>query len=314
MNPNRDRPRVEDALPDFSQLETERRNDATLDMDRLPTADLIRLLHAENAVVWEAVNRVTPGVADLVDRLAERMGKGGRLFYVGAGTSGRLGVLDASECPPTFGTAPDRVQGIIAGGPTALTTSIEGAEDSPDAGAEALRERGINENDVLVGIAASGRTPFVIGALDAARSAGALTAAVVNVSNAVMRDHADIVLAAVTGPEPLTGSTRLKAGTAQKLILNLITTGVMIRLGKVYSNLMVDVRATNLKLRDRAVRIVMAASRADRGAVQTALEGAGGDVKTAIVMLELNIDAGRAQRLLRESGGWVRRALEAPTG
>jgi N-acetylmuramic acid 6-phosphate etherase len=294
----------------LARLETESRNPRTRELDRLPTAALVEALHAENYAVAEAVQAVLPQVAQVVDLLAERLGRGGRLFYVGAGTSGRLGVLDASECPPTFGVAPELVQGIIAGGETALTSSIEGAEDSPETGARDLEARGVTANDVVVGIAASGRTPYVIGALDAARQVGAVTVAVVNVSDSALSRHADITLAAVTGPEALTGSTRLKAGTAQKMILNLLTTAAMVRLGKVYDNLMVDLRATNSKLRDRAARIVMAAAETDRAAAEAALEQADWHAKTAIVMLRLGVSAAEASQRLQAANGWVRAAIE----
>ena len=299
-------------MTNLSQLETEARNPRTEELDRLPTLALVETLHGENAAVLSAVAAVLPLVAQVVDITAERMERGGRLFYVGAGTSGRLGVLDASECPPTFGIAPDRVQGIIAGGEAALTTSIEGAEDSPLVGAGDLRARHVGPNDVVVGIAASGRTPYVIGALDAARQAGAFAVALVNVSASEMAAHADLTLAAVTGPEALTGSTRLKAGTAQKMILNLLTTATMVRLGKVYGNLMVDVRATNTKLRDRAIRIVMAAADAPREQAAAALDQADWRCKTAIVMLRRDITAPEATRLLDAANGWVRAALETP--
>ncbi len=299
-------PRAED----FALLETEGRNPRTMELDSLATRDLVALLHQENSAVLQAVEAALPTVAAVVDVLGERLASGGRLYYVGAGTSGRLGVLDASECPPTFGVSPDLVQGIIAGGLTALTTSIEGAEDSPDEGAQAIRERGVGPKDVVVGIAASGRTPFVIGAMHAARQAGAFSVALVNVSHSAMSACADVTIAAVTGPEPLTGSTRMKAGTAQKLVLNLLTTATMIRLGKVYSNLMVDVRATNRKLRDRAARIVMAAADANRAEADAALVASDGQVKIAIVMLRLRIGPQEAQQRLETAGGWVRRAIE----
>lgn len=295
----------------LSSLETELRNPRTMELDTLPTSALVDTLHAENYAVADAVAATLPIVAQVVDILAERMARDGRLFYVGAGTSGRLGVLDASECPPTFGVSREMVQGIIAGGETALTTSIEGAEDSPEVGAADLRERNVTANDVIVGIAASGRTPYVIGALDAARQVGAIAVALVNVSQAQMRNHADLTIAAVTGPEALTGSTRLKAGTAQKMVLNLLTTAAMVRLGKVYGNLMVDVRATNVKLRDRAIRIVQAATTADRDQAQIALNVCEWHCKTAIVMLECNLSAPEATRRLQEANGWVRAALSS---
>ena len=295
----------------LSSLETELRNPRATELDMLPTVALVDALHAENYAVAEAVAAVLPIVAQVVDILAERLGSGGRLFYVGAGTSGRLGVLDASECPPTFGVSRELVQGIIAGGETALTTSIEGAEDSPDVGAADLRERNVTANDVVVGIAASGRTPYVIGALNAARQIGAVAVAVVNVSQAQMREHADLTIAAVTGPEALTGSTRLKAGTAQKMVLNLLTTAAMVRLGKVYGNLMVDVRATNVKLRDRAIRIVQSATTADYNQAQTALNACEWRCKTAIVMLECHLSVSEATQRLQASNGWVRAALSS---
>ena len=248
-------------------------------------------------------------MARLVDILAERLGSGGHLFYIGAGTSGRLGVLDASECPPTFGVAPDMVQGIIAGGEKALVSSIEGAEDNYTQGQKDLAARGVSARDVVVGIAASGRTPYVIGALDFARQQGAVTAAVVNVSNSALSQHADFTLAAVTGAEPISGSTRMKAGTAQKLILNLLTTATMIKLGKVYENLMVDVKPTNVKLRNRAIRIVQQATGHSDEKCEHALSQVDWHAKAAIVMLLLNVSAQEAAAVLDRAGGHVRKAL-----
>ena len=262
-------------------LETEARNPRTEHLDSLGVAELVATLHAENFDIAEAVAKTLPEIARVVEILAARLGSGGRLFYVGAGTSGRLGVLDASECPPTFGVSPDLVQGIIAGGTAALTASIEGAEDSAEMGASDLRERGVTAKDAVIGIAASGRTPYVIGALDAARAIGSATFAVTNVSDSELSRHAEITIAAVTGPESITGSTRLKAGTAQKMVLNLLTTAAMIRLGKVYGNLMVDVLATNEKLRDRAARIVVTATGAERDAADLALAESGGRAKNS---------------------------------
>ncbi|MCW3097993.1 MAG: N-acetylmuramic acid 6-phosphate etherase [Chthonomonadaceae bacterium] len=286
-------------------LETEGRNPRTMDLDQLPTAELVERMHQENLSAFTAVEKVLPQVTQVVDVIVERLGRGGRLFYVGAGTSGRLGVLDASECPPTFGVSKELIQGLIAGGDFALRNSIEGAEDDADIGARDLSGRNITAKDVVVGIAASGRTPYVIGALDAARAAGAFPVAIANVSNSALAQHADITIEAVTGPEVVTGSTRLKAGTAQKLILNLLTTAAMVRLGKVYSNLMVDVRASNVKLRDRAVRILISATDAERPEAEAALEAADGQVKTAIVMLQRKVSAVEADRLLAAADGWV---------
>ena len=298
-------------MEDFAQLETEFRNPNTLALDSLNTLEMVTVLHAENAAVLLAVQSVLPEIAATIEIVATRLEAGGRVFYVGAGTSGRLGVLDASECPPTFGVPREMVQGIIAGGETALTRSIENAEDLQEAGANSLLEYGVTSGDVVIGIAASGRTPFVIGALKAARGMGAATVAIANVSNPKIGQEAEIVIAAVTGAEPVTGSTRLKAGTAQKLILNLITTGAMIKLGKVYENLMVDVRATNEKLRDRAVRIVMEATGAERDTATLAMTEAHGECKTAIVMLKREIFAIEAEQLLAQSKGNVRAALNA---
>lgn len=293
----------------LADLETERRNPRTAELDALPIEALVETLHAENFTVADAVQKTLPQIAQAAEVIAGRLSEGGRLFYVGAGTSGRLGVLDASECPPTFGVSRELVQGIIAGGATALTTSIEGAEDSPEAGALEIRERGITAQDVVCGIAASGRTPYVIGALAEAKRVGAATLCVVNASGSRLSTIADIAICAVTGAEALTGSTRLKAGTAQKMVLNLLTTAAMVRLGKVYGNLMVDVRATNFKLRDRALRIVMAAADAGKLEAEAALEQANGEVKTAIVMLLKGADADMARALLREAKGRVREAV-----
>ncbi len=294
----------------LADLETERRNPRTAELDALTVAELVETLHAEDFTVAEAVQKTLPQIVQAVEIITSRLSEGGRLFYVGAGTSGRLGVLDASECPPTFGVSRELVQGIIAGGLTALTTSIEGAEDSPEAGALEIRERGITAQDVVCGIAASGRTPYVIGAVEEAKRIGAATLCVVNVSRSTLEETADIAICAVTGAEALTGSTRLKAGTAQKMVLNLLTTATMVRLGKVYGNLMVDVRATNFKLRDRALRIVMAATEADKLQAEEALEQANGEVKTAIVTLIKSGDVETARTLLREAKGRVREALQ----
>jgi len=281
----------------FALLETEQRNPRTTAIDTMNTVELVKALQAENHLVPGAVDLVLPRLSELVDVAAERISRGGRLFYVGAGTSGRLGVLDASECPPTFGVSPEMFQGLIAGGNKALTSAVEGAEDNPELGASDLTERNLCDKDIVVGIAASGRTPYVIGALQYARKVGAVTACVVNVANSALANHAEFVLAAVSGPEPVTGSTRMKAGTAQKLVLNLISTAIMIKMGKVYQNLMVDVQASNQKLRNRAVRIVQEASGKDEDSCRTALEAANGHAKTAIVMLLLNLASNDAKKL-----------------
>ncbi|MBY0358328.1 MAG: N-acetylmuramic acid 6-phosphate etherase [Candidatus Obscuribacterales bacterium] len=294
---------------DLSKLDTEQRNPRTQDLDMLSTADLVKALHTENHSVAAAIDPTLAEVAKLVDVIAERLKKGGRLIYVGAGTSGRLGVLDASECPPTFGVSPSMVQGLIAGGEKALVASIEGAEDNKEQGAHDLAAKNITEHDVVVGIAASGRTPYVIGALEHARAKGAATAAVVNASNSALAKHADFTLAAVTGAEPITGSTRMKAGTAQKLLLNLISTASMVKIGKVYGNLMVDVKATNEKLRNRAIRIVQQATGAAEEACEKALTEAGWHAKAAIVMLLLGTPADEAIKQLEKNNGHIRHTL-----
>jgi len=293
----------------LDRLQTEARNPNTTEMDLLAAEDLARALHRENYAVANAVEKELPAIGQVIELIASSIAKGGRVFYVGAGTSGRIGVLDASECPPTFGVEPGLFQGIIAGGDVALRSSIEGAEDHPSAGAADLHSHGVKTGDVVVGIAASGRTPYVIGALDAAREAGAATIAVVNVHPSAMERHADLTIAAVVGPEALTGSTRLKAGTAQKMVLNLLSTGAMVRLGKTYGNLMVDVRATNEKLRDRAIRIVCAATSAAEEEARAALERTEWNAKTAIVMIRLEVTPDEAVARLEASGGFVRRAI-----
>ncbi len=293
----------------LDSLETEGINPRTQRMDRLPPGQLVALLHHESYSALDAVERILPEIGQAVERIEACLTAGGRLTYVGAGTSGRLGVLDASECPPTFGVPPELVLGIIAGGSAALTSAIEGAEDSPEHGAADLRARGCTPCDVVVGIAASGRTPYVVGALDEARTAGAYTIALANVSSPQIGAHAELTLAAVTGPEPLTGSTRLLAGTAQKLVLNLLTTATMVRLGKVYGNLMVDVRATNAKLRDRAARIVMAAGEVDRPNAEALLVETNGEARPAIVMARLGIGRQEAEALLAGAGGRIVTAL-----
>jgi N-acetylmuramic acid 6-phosphate etherase len=290
-------------------LTTERRNADTAGIDRLSTLEMVRLLNAQDATVAAAVGRALPTIAESIDLIADRLRYGGRLIYIGAGTSGRLGVLDASECPPTFNTPPGLVVGLIAGGDHALRHPVENIEDRPEEGGEALRGIELTAADVVVGIAASGRTPFVIGALQYARETGAATISLSNVNDAAIARHADIAIAAVTGPEPVTGSTRMKAGTAQKMVLNMLSTGAMIRLGKTFGNLMVDVQLSNEKLRDRAIRIVAAATDLAPGAATDLLASAGQDVKTAIVMHLLGITADDAKLRLNEAQGVIRDAL-----
>jgi N-acetylmuramic acid 6-phosphate etherase len=289
---------------------TERRNPRTEHIDLASSADIVALMLAEDRTVADAVATQTAQIARIIDAVEGAFRGTGRLLYVGAGTSGRLGVLDASECPPTFGSDPARVVGIIAGGDRALRHAVEGAEDSPDDGAAAVDAHVITEHDVVVGIAASGTTPFVRGALTRARACGATTALVAcSPPPEAMLAVVDIAVVAITGPEVLTGSTRLKAGTATKLILNMITTGAFIRIGKSYGNLMVDLRATNAKLADRSERMVMEVCGIDRVAARTVLAAAGGSVKVAIIMQRLGVAPNDAQRLLDANGGVIRTVL-----
>ncbi|MBK9142045.1 MAG: N-acetylmuramic acid 6-phosphate etherase [Candidatus Melainabacteria bacterium] len=296
---------------DLSRLETEQINQNTASLDSLPTTALVETLHRENHTIAAAVDEALPSIAEVVDEITSRFKKGGRLFYIGAGTSGRLGVLDASECPPTFSVAPDLVQGVIAGGREALVSSIEGAEDSKEDGARDLKSIGVQPVDTVIGIASSGRTPYVIGALDYARTIGAYAVSVVNVSKAELDEHCDCTIKAVTGPEPISGSTRLKAGTAQKMILNMITNSIMIKLGKVYGNLMIDVRPTNSKLKERAVRIVMAATGTDAEQGRILLEQTGWKPKNAIFVHKTGRSAQEAEALLVKADGHLREALRA---
>ena len=292
---------------------TEQRNPRTERIDLASSLEIVDLINAEDQGVPTAVRREREAIALAIDLVVGAFRAGGRLVYVGAGTSGRLGVLDASECPPTFGTPPELVVGIIAGGPKALMRSAEGAEDDVNAGAEAMDAARVVANDVVVGIAASGTTPFVRGALARAQTLGAKTA-LVSCSDppAQLAATCDVVILPKVGPEVLTGSTRMKAGTATKLVLNAITTGAMIRLGKVYGNLMVDLMATSDKLRDRGQRIVMECCGVDRDRARAAIEAAGGSVKLAIVMLAAGVGKEEARRQLEQAGGFVRRAVGDP--
>ncbi|MBM3757551.1 MAG: N-acetylmuramic acid 6-phosphate etherase [Acidobacteria bacterium] len=290
-------------LPELSHLETEQRNSATSEIDRLSTLEMLALLNREDAAVLNAVEAAVPAIATVLDGVVERVRTGGSLFYIGAGTSGRLGVLDAAECPPTFGVASTVVRGIIAGGEAALARATEASEDRADAGAADLMAAGFTANDALVGIAASGRTPYVIGAIERARSMGALTAALVCARSSALAGAAELAIEIPVGPEAITGSTRMKAGTATKLVLNMLSTGLMIRLGYTYGNLMVNVQPRNEKLRDRARRIVAQAAGIDRGAADSYFEAAGGDVKRAIVMARLGVSNDEAARRLGEANG-----------
>ncbi|MFG2574672.1 N-acetylmuramic acid 6-phosphate etherase [Streptomyces sp. NPDC048481] len=284
------------------------------EIDRLPTLDIARLMNGEDAGVPAAVAARLPQIAAVVDAVAERMARGGRLVYAGAGTAGRLGVLDASECPPTFGTDPGQVLGVLAGGPSALVSAVEGAEDSPELAEADLAALSLTPDDTVIGVSASGRTPYALGAVRYARSRGALTVGLACNPGSALAAAADHGIEVVVGPELLAGSTRLKAGTAQKLVLNMISTITMMRLGKTFGNLMVDVRATNGKLRARSRRIVALATGAADDTVETALAAAGGEVKNAILIVLAGVDGPAAARLLEESGGHLRAALAAAGG
>ncbi|MGK3136862.1 N-acetylmuramic acid 6-phosphate etherase [Pantoea trifolii] len=294
---------------DLSQMITEGRNPASQNIDELSTEAMLRVINDEDKKVALAVEAIVPQIAQVVDGITQAFSKGGRLIYCGAGTSGRLGILDASECPPTFGTPRSQVVGLIAGGHTAILQAVENAEDNIEQGAQDLRDIQFNANDVLVGIAASGRTPYVLGALAYARQQGAFTAALTCNPNSPMSQAADVALTPVVGPEVVTGSSRMKAGTAQKLVLNMLTTGAMIRSGKVYGNLMVDVEATNQKLVQRQVNIVKQATDCDDATAQQALAACQGHCKTAIVMVLAGLTAAEAKSLLSQNQGFIRNAL-----
>ena len=295
---------------DLHTIATEQRNPATAAIDTLSTQDLVALINQADKEVPLAVERILPALATAVDETANRIRQGGRLFYIGAGTSGRLGILDAAECPPTYNTDPQIVQALIAGGESAVFTAKEGAEDSETAGARDLSSKEISPVDTVVGLSASGRTPYALGALRHASSCGAYTIGITASPASPLTVVADLELCAVTGPEVITGSTRMKAGSAQKMILNILSTGVMIRLGKVYGNLMVDVKATNEKLRERAKHIVVDATGCTVKEAETALNEASGNAKTAIVMLLLHVTAEQARARLERAGGYIRRTLD----
>lgn len=291
---------------------TEGRNPDTMDLDGKSVEEILALVNAEDRKVAPAVAAEIPNIARAVALVVEAMTSGGRLFYVGAGTSGRLGVLDAAECPPTFGTDPELVQGVIAGGYGALVRAVEGAEDDREAGAEALRERGLAARDVVVGIAACRRTPFVAGALGYAREVGARTVYLTANPPDELPVEVDVAISPVVGPEAVMGSTRMKAGSAQKMVLNMLTTTAMVRLGKVYENLMVDLVATSEKLRERGKRILMIAAGLSYDEAASLLGRAGGSVKLALIMHRTGLGVEEARRRLAEAEGWVRRAIQGP--
>lgn len=293
----------------LEKLATERRNEKTMRLDDMSVEDMLTVMNAEDQTVAAVIQQEIPVIKRVVDRVIQSFQAGGRLIYIGAGTSGRLGVLDAAECVPTFGVSPDMVVGLIAGGERALIKAVEGAEDSKTLAVEDLQALQLTANDTVIGIAASGRTPYVIGGLDYAREVGATTAALSCNKQAAISEHADFRIEVETGPEVLTGSTRLKAGTAQKLVLNMISTAAMIGVGKVYQNLMVDVQSTNEKLEIRAKRMIVEATGVDLETAARYFTSANGHVKTAIVMILADVSYTEAVERLQRAHGFVRDAL-----
>ena len=296
---------------DLSRIDTERVNPNTLHIDGEPTSGILRLINQEDKLVAQAVEAVLPEVGQAVDLIYERLKQGGRLIYLGSGTSGRLGVLDAVECPPTFGVEPELVVGLIAGGPSAFVRAKEGAEDDRQAGEDDLKAIQFSAADALVGIAASGRTPYVLGGMAYAKSLGAPVIGLCCTANAQLQQYADVTIAPLCGPEALTGSTRMKSGTAQKMVLNMLSTAVMIKLGKVYGNLMVDVKATNKKLEQRAINIVKMATGADDQLAKETLDNCGGNCKKAIVCIKCSVGREKAEALLDAAEGHISGALKA---
>jgi len=295
---------------EIKNLITEQRNPNTMDIDSKSTVEILEIINSEDQRVATIVKEEIPYIAKAVDLIVESFKNYGRLFYVGAGTSGRLGVLDAAECPPTFGTDPDMVQGIIAGGYGALVRAVEGAEDNKADGAKAIRERGVTNKDVVVGLTACRRTPYVIGAIEEARRIGAKTVYITATPRAELKIDVDVAICPVTGPEVIMGSTRMKAGTAEKLILNMLTTTSMIKIGKVYENMMVDLMATSQKLIERSKRTIMIVTGVDYDTAAKFLKKAKGSVKIAIVMILAKVGYEEAKQRLKRSGGFVRAAIE----
>ncbi|MGI8849380.1 MAG: N-acetylmuramic acid 6-phosphate etherase [Pyrinomonadaceae bacterium] len=290
---------------------TEQENPRTANIDQLPTLEVVKLINDQDKLVAVAVEKVLPEIAASVDRIVERLKSGGRLFYVGTGTSGRLGVLDASEIPPTFGVSYDLVQGVIAGGYDALYKATESSEDNKEAGKIDLQNRDLTEKDAVVGIAASGRTPYTIGAVEYAKSLGCFTACVSCVPNSLITKTAESAIVAVVGAEAIAGSSRMKAGTAQKMVLNMISTTAMIRLGFVKGNRMTNVKSSNEKLKERAVRILMAETLLDETAAENLITKAGGDLRVAIVMQKANVSFETAQNILSENNFVIEKAVES---
>ncbi|MCM3395214.1 MULTISPECIES: N-acetylmuramic acid 6-phosphate etherase [Cytobacillus] len=293
----------------ITKLNTEQRNPKTMEVDLMTTEEIITIINQEDAIVPNAIAREIPHIVKVVDEITDSFKKGGRLIYVGAGTSGRLGIIDASECPPTYGTDPEMVVGIIAGGKEAMTEAVEGAEDDSEQGRQDVADIQLSDKDVLVGIAASGRTPYTIGALQYGNEVGAVTVAVACTKDSEMGRIAKYTIAPITGPEVVTGSTRMKAGTAQKLVLNMLTTASMIKLGKVYGNLMVDVQMTNEKLFKRAENIVKMATGASDEEAQAALKEQNHNTKAAILQILTGLKGEAAARLLKKHNGYLREAI-----
>lgn len=296
-------------MVELQKIATEQRNPNTMNIDTLSTLDMVKLINREDHRAAEAVALVTDKIAEAVDVIAARLSTGGRLIYCGAGTSGRLGILDAVECPPTYSTDPETVQALMAGGYGAIFKAVEGAEDSKELGVTDMKSIGFSAKDVLVGIAASGRTPYVLGCMEYAKELGAPTVAVTCCPGSILDSFADIGIAPAPGPEVVTGSTRMKSGTAQKMVLNMLSTGAMIKLGKVYGNLMVDVKPSNEKLVRRCVTIVCSATDCTEEEAVDALEQCGYHPKTAIVMILRSVDAETADRLLEAAGGRIAKVL-----
>jgi N-acetylmuramic acid 6-phosphate etherase len=307
--PNDDR--LTALLAELSELDTEASTTERGDLDLLDTDELVRRMNQEDTRVPAAVAQRAAEIAAAVDGITERFRRGGRLVYIGAGTAGRVGVLDASECPPTFGTDPSMVIGLIAGGETAIRSAVENAEDDDEAAGESLRTLGVGEKDTVVGISASGRTPYVVGGLRSARAAGALTVAIASNADSAIGAEADIAIEVATGPEFISGSTRLKSGTAQKLVVNMLTTLSMIKLGKTYRGVMVDLRATNEKLRARSIRTVSQLAGVGVGEAAAAIDAAGGSVKLALLMLATDATPEDAASALRDADGILRDAIAA---
>lgn len=301
---------AENLLQTLSTLITEQRNPNSMNVDSLSALEIVQLMNEEDKQVPLAIEKCLPQIAQAVECIVAVFQQGGRLVYIGAGTSGRLGVLDASECPPTFGVSPEMVKGIIAGGERALRHPIEGAEDSKEQAVVDLQTIQFSSKDVLVGIAASGRTPYVIGALEYAKSLGSVTVSIASNTNSAMANIVDIAIDTVVGPEVLTGSSRLKSGTAQKLVLNMLTTASMILMGKCYQNLMVDVQASNEKLKARAIRIVMQATDCDKALAEETLKQADQNAKLAIMMILSGLDRAQAEALLEKHHGKLQLALK----